>query len=59
VGSDYPKPIVIAPEWARHFNKKPAGPAGSRPLAGGKRGHGGKGGQRGIDFYFKNTDSKK
>ena len=57
VGINYPKPIVVAPEWARHFNKKPAGSGGSRPSAGGKGS--GKGGQRGIDFYFKNTDTKK
>ena len=49
VGDDYPKPIVIAPEWSRHFNKK------SAPNSGG----GGRGNQRGIDFYFKKDGKKK
>ena len=37
LGVTYPKPIHIAPEWARHTNKK--GPPAK--------------GQKGIDFYFK------
>ena len=52
LGDDYPKPIVMAPEWARHYNKKPV--SGPRTP-----GRGGKGNKRGIDFYFKNTDAKK
>ncbi|XP_075994213.1 cryptochrome DASH [Genypterus blacodes] len=52
LGESYPAPIVTAPEWSRHLNKKPraAGPPGR-----GRRGpshtpkqHG----DRGIDFYF-------
>jgi deoxyribodipyrimidine photo-lyase len=53
LGNDYPKPIVMAPEWARHYNKKPASEQ-RRPAEGG-----GKRRQRGVDFYFKNTDAKK
>ena len=37
LGVDYPKPIIIAPEWSKHT---------SRDAAGG-------GQQRGVDFYFK------
>jgi len=50
LGENYPKPVVLAPEWGRHTqksNKKP-GYRDSNP----KGGRGG-GQQRGIDFYFK------
>uniref|UniRef100_A0A1A8F894 Cryptochrome DASH n=1 Tax=Nothobranchius korthausae TaxID=1143690 RepID=A0A1A8F894_9TELE len=48
----YPTPIVIAPEWSRHFNKKPSN---SGPSPRGKRGPSHTPKQhrdRGIDFYF-------
>jgi hypothetical protein len=44
---DYLKPIIIAPEWARHFNKKTTVQSGGR------------GKQRGVDFYFKSDGRKK
>ncbi|XP_072306991.1 cryptochrome DASH [Eucyclogobius newberryi] len=54
LGDTYPAPIVVAPEWSRHVNKKqPGGASGSS--------HRGKKGpshtpkqhrDRGIDFYF-------
>lgn len=25
LGETYPTPIIVAPEWSRHFNKKPVG----------------------------------
>jgi len=45
LGVTYPNPIVIAPEWSRHTNKKDRGPPAK--------------GQKGIDFYFKSDGSKK
>lgn len=51
IGDTYPKPIIIAQEWGRHYNKKPTGP-GSKSTPG-------KGQKRGIDFYFKSTDNQK
>jgi deoxyribodipyrimidine photo-lyase len=48
LGDDYPKPIVVAPEWSRHFNKRPA-----------QNAQAGRGNQRGIDFYFKGDAKKK
>ncbi|XP_051543717.1 cryptochrome DASH [Myxocyprinus asiaticus] len=47
----YPSPIIIAPEWSRHINKKSSGP----PSAKGKKGPSFTPRQhkdRGIDFYF-------
>jgi len=44
LGVTYPNPMHIAPEWARHTNKK--GPSDRSK------------GQKGIDFYFK-SDVKK
>ncbi|KAF3836577.1 hypothetical protein F7725_029135, partial [Dissostichus mawsoni] len=52
LGETYPTPIVMAPEWSRHANKKPSG-AGSS--ARGKKGPSHTPKQhrdRGIDFYF-------
>ena len=46
LGTNYPNPIVIAPEWSRHTNKKDRGPPAKVK------------GQKGIDFYFK-SDGKK
>uniref|UniRef100_A0A8D3C6A5 Cryptochrome DASH n=1 Tax=Scophthalmus maximus TaxID=52904 RepID=A0A8D3C6A5_SCOMX len=48
----YPTPIVTAPEWSRHVNKKPSG---SGPSPRGKKGPSHTPKQhrdRGIDFYF-------
>ncbi|XP_056155795.1 cryptochrome DASH [Lampris incognitus] len=48
----YPSPIVVAPEWSRHYNKKPSVPG---PSARGKKGPSRTPRQhrdRGIDFYF-------
>lgn len=48
----YPAPIVMAPEWSRHANKKPSG---AGPSARGKKGPSHTPKQhrdRGIDFYF-------
>ena len=41
LGVDYPKPMVVAPEWSRHTGR--SGDTGAGP----------KGQQRGMDFYFK------
>ncbi|KAM9552366.1 cryptochrome DASH [Salvelinus alpinus] len=48
----YPSPVVMAPEWSRHTNKKPTG---AGPSARGKTGPSHTPKQhkdRGIDFYF-------
>uniref|UniRef100_A0A3B3ZN71 Cryptochrome DASH n=2 Tax=Periophthalmus magnuspinnatus TaxID=409849 RepID=A0A3B3ZN71_9GOBI len=54
LGETYPVPIVIAPEWSRHMNKKqPGGASGSSQR--GKKGPSHTPKQhkdRGIDFYF-------
>uniref|UniRef100_A0A665UNE0 Cryptochrome DASH n=1 Tax=Echeneis naucrates TaxID=173247 RepID=A0A665UNE0_ECHNA len=52
LGDTYPTPIVIAPEWSRHVNKK-SGSTGPSPK--GKKGPSHTPRQhrdRGIDFYF-------
>jgi len=49
LGENYPKPVVVAPEWSRHQKAKGTSRAG--PLKTGN--------QRGIDFYFKHPDGKK
>ncbi|XP_036377802.1 cryptochrome DASH [Megalops cyprinoides] len=52
LGETYPSPIVMAPEWSRHVNKKPSGAA---PSQGRKRGPSHTPKQhrdKGIDFYF-------
>ncbi|XP_054893666.1 cryptochrome DASH [Poeciliopsis prolifica] len=52
LGETYPNPIVMAPEWNRHFSKKPSG-AGPSPR--GKKGPSHTPKQhrdKGIDFYF-------
>uniref|UniRef100_A0A3Q1B5B7 Cryptochrome DASH n=1 Tax=Amphiprion ocellaris TaxID=80972 RepID=A0A3Q1B5B7_AMPOC len=54
LGDTYPTPIVIAPEWSRHANKKPVG-TGMGPSPRGKKGPSHTPKQhrdRGIDFYF-------
>jgi len=51
LGIDYPRPVIMAPEWSRHSAGGPrsAGPKGGpRPPPAKKTGQ-----QRGIDFYFK------
>ncbi|KAL4238250.1 hypothetical protein ACF0H5_002963 [Mactra antiquata] len=57
LGEDYPNPIVIAPEWARHAGKARGG--GAQGFGGGRGGRGGgpksAGQKRGIDFYFKSS----
>lgn len=30
LGETYPTPIIVAPEWSRHFNKKPVGASEKR-----------------------------
>ncbi|KAK7504845.1 hypothetical protein BaRGS_00003873 [Batillaria attramentaria] len=68
LGETYPTPLVVAPEWSRHFGR----PGSSQSRGGGARGGGGRnrgrGGhghgsepphkQRGIDFYFKNSNPR-
>eukprot|EP00064_Thunnus_orientalis_P007326 superscaffoldBa00000805_g7346 len=52
LGETYPTPIIIAPEWSRHGNKKPSG---TGPSPRGKKGPSHTPKQhrdRGIDFYF-------
>uniref|UniRef100_A0A4W6DAQ9 Cryptochrome DASH n=1 Tax=Lates calcarifer TaxID=8187 RepID=A0A4W6DAQ9_LATCA len=52
LGETYPSPVVIAPEWSRHVNKKPSG---TGPSPRGKKGPSHTPKQhrdRGIDFYF-------
>lgn len=49
LGQDYPKPIIIAPEWGRHTHKtnsKSFQKTVEKP-------------QRGIDFYFNGSGKKK
>ncbi|KAG5268568.1 hypothetical protein AALO_G00214000 [Alosa alosa] len=56
----YPSPVVMAPEWSRHVNKKPSG--GSGPAARGRKGlsHTPKQHKdRGIDFYFSKSRGLK
>ncbi|XP_063062289.1 cryptochrome DASH [Engraulis encrasicolus] len=57
----YPTPVVMAPEWSRHANKKPAG-GGSGPSARGRKGPSHTPRQhkdRGIDFYFSKSRNMK
>ncbi|XP_076463876.1 cryptochrome DASH-like [Babylonia areolata] len=64
LGETYPAPLVVAPEWGRHFGRPGSAQnrGGSGKNRGGRGGRGGGGGrgeppqkQRGIDFYFKNS----
>ena len=74
LGSDYPQPIVVAPEWNKFLGYYNAGMGSSRGGKGGRgggrgggkmgsKGHGkgnyGKGQGPGIDFYFKGGSGKK
>ncbi|NP_001316265.1 cryptochrome DASH [Kryptolebias marmoratus] len=52
LGETYPAPVVMAPEWSRHYNKKPSN---TGPSPRGKKGPSHTPKQhrdRGIDFYF-------
>jgi len=49
LGHDYPRPVVIAPEWARH-TPKTAGKTYQKTL--GKQ-------KRGVDFYFSSSGINK
>uniref|UniRef100_A0A8C5QHK3 Cryptochrome DASH n=1 Tax=Leptobrachium leishanense TaxID=445787 RepID=A0A8C5QHK3_9ANUR len=52
LGETYPLPIVMAPEWSRHINQKPAS-GGTPPRRGRGPSHTPKQHRnRGIDFYF-------
>lgn len=64
LGETYPTPLVVAPEWSRHFGR----PGSSSQRGGGSARNRGRGGhwqgsgppsrQRGIDFYFKNSNPR-
>nr|AWY11212.1 cryptochrome dash [Hermissenda crassicornis] len=63
LGETYPHPVVMAPEWSRHVNRP-----GSSSSRGRGRGQGRGAGrhhdnsrsgqQRGMDFYFKNSNPR-
>ena len=50
LGTSYPKPMVVAGEWDRHYNKLTSQKGG----APGRQGQ-----QRGVDFYFKPANKSK
>ncbi|KAK7104365.1 hypothetical protein V1264_019096 [Littorina saxatilis] len=72
IGDTYPAPLVVAPEWSRHFGRPGSaqhqgGSGKHRGGGGGARGGGGggRGGrgepprkQRGMDFYFSNSNPR-
>ena len=52
LGSTYPQPLIIAPEWGKHLNKKRAhGKCDSKQKT--MKTH------RGIDFYFKSEPKRR
>lgn len=64
LGEDYPKPLVMAPEWNRHAGRPGSGARGGGGRGGSAKGRGlgprsqGAGQKRGIDFYFSSHKNK-
>jgi len=59
LGVTYPKPMLVAGEWERHYGKvmkKTGGPSDSRPASSDSR-HQGPQKQRGMDFYFSSSSN--
>ena len=52
LGTTYPRPVVVAPEWGKHLQKGGSNPKGGRHQRTMKT-------QRGIDFYFKSGSKEK
>ena len=51
LGQSYPRPMIVAAEWERHFKGGSRGKKDQRPRT--------QRGQRGIDFYFKSESQKR